>query len=365
MSFWSKFIDKLHSYWMPYEINYISGHNAQTLKDSPNPLQTWSEWQKENSEQRMDCLEQIRKNERALLLYERFSSFSEHKRKLLESLAKQYSGLRVEKEQAKQGHQDAKEYLQQIGEMKHDEDFPRVLRIIEENELEFRNAQSDLCKLEGEKSALEYEFKRYQIGLSITRIVLFAMIIISILSTVFLFLLSQKQDIFVPAVILIISVGFFSIWSIVFRRYFVSALQKNIRLQQRAVKLLNKIKIKYVTHRNLLDYEYRKFQINSSETLELRYELSLNEKNRRRSFENIRKQYQLVALDIVREMEMLLPEKEEDLVDLFLLDSDFYANATGRERLRSNLQLEKQELARRWQELEDEKNSLQKLRDTI
>ncbi|RRD94636.1 hypothetical protein EII17_06925 [Clostridiales bacterium COT073_COT-073] len=365
MGIFTKIKEKLQSFWTPYEVTYLGGYDAKALKESENPAARLAEWQAENEEQLAEILPRIRRNERGLLMLERFGKFPERKRVLLEQLARQYSTLRVQKQDAKHSHQEMQGYLSQSGELSYDDDLPRVLKLIEENELEFQKVQKDLSYLEGEKSALEYEFGRNQMGLMITRIVLYMMIIVSILGTIVLFLLSKRQDIFLPAVILILTVGFFGVWSIVFRRYFRSALDKNVKLQQRAVKLLNKVKLKYVRYRSLLDYEYQKFEINSSEALELRYEIFLNEKNQRRRYEDLEKQHRLVALDIAREMETMLPEKEEDLIDLFLQDSDYYANPGGCDKLRDRLIAEKEELRRRLQELENAGNVLAKMKTML
>jgi len=44
-------------------------------------------------------------------------------------------------------------------------------------------------------------------------------------------------------------------------------------MQSRAVKLLNKAKIRYVYYTNFLEYEYKKFNVDSSEQLERNWEL--------------------------------------------------------------------------------------------
>lgn len=362
MNIWAKIIEKIRSYWTPYEVSQIRGYDAKALEASQNPEVTLRDWQNENLEEMGDYLKALQKNERERLLLERFSKFPPKKRDLLERLAHQYSALGAEEKEARQGHQDARAYLDRVGDIPYEKDMPRILRIIEENELNFQKVKMDLDRLEGEKSALEYEFKRSQLGIRITDFILYAMIGLAIIGTVVLFLLARSYNIFVPAVSLILALGFFGIWAVVFRRYFLAALKKNAGAQARVVKLLNKIKIKYVTHRNLLDYEYKKFKINSSEALELRYELSLNEKNRRHRLTELQKQYRLLALDIVREMDLMLAEQEEDLIDLFLQSSDYYASPSGRQSLAKRLNQEKNDLEGRWRKIEHDKNVLQKLK---
>ena len=365
MGFWSKIKEKLRSSWMPYEITYLGGYDAKALKESEDPQAQLAVWQKENEERMANLLPRIRKNERERLLTERFLKFPERKRDLLEQLAKQYSTLRVQKQEAKRSHDEIQGFISQTGELNYDESLPKVLKIVEENELEFQKVQKDLSYIEGERSALEYEFRRSRIGLMVTQLTLYVMTIVAIIGTIVLFLLSKERDIFVPAVILILTVGFFGVWAIVFRRYFKTSLEKNAKLQQRAVKLLNKVKLKYVRYRNLLDYEYKKFDINSSEALDLRYQIFLNEKNQRQRYEDLDRQHRLIALDIAREMEAMLPEKEEDLIDLFLQSSDYYANAVGRGMLQTRLKEEREELLQRLKEAENESAVLLKMKDMI
>lgn len=365
MGIFAKIKEKWHSFWMPYEVTYLGAYNIKELKESENPDETLADWQQENKEKKETLLPRLAENERECLLLERYSKFPERKQIVLRQLAKQYSGLQAQKQQAKSYHQEMQNYLNNVGDVVFDEDLPRILKLIEENELEFQKVQKDLSYLEGEKSALEYEFRRGQIGFFITGITLYLSVIVAILGTIILFLLSQKHDIFVPAVALILGVGFFGAWGAVFRRYLRAALEKNMKLQQRAVKLLNKVRIKYARYRNLLDYEYKKFSISSSESLRLRYETFIQEKNQRQRYEDLEKQHRLTALDITKEIDALLPQKDDDLIDLFLKDSDYYASADGIGKLEKRLKEEKKELLSRLQELQNRENALQKMREMI
>lgn len=279
---------------------------------------------------------------------------------LLSNMAKQYAGLKNQKAQSKTMQAQMQEYLSKAGDYVFDESLPRSLRILEENELEFQKAQRDLSYLEGEKSALEYEFTRYQIGYRVTGIVLYLAGIASVLGTLILFLLSKRQDIFVPAVALILSICFFGAWAIIFRRYFWNALEKNRKLQQRAVKLTNKVKISYVRFRNLLDYEYRRFETNSSEGLRHRYETFVKEKEERGHYEDLDKQYRLIALDITKELDKVLPERDSDLIDIFLIHSDYFASEKGIDSLNRRIKEEKEDLQQKLKELQAEKVLLQK-----
>ncbi len=361
MGIFAKIKEKLDSLWKPYEVTYIGGYDVKELRESEDPATLLAGWQAENEAALAEHLPRVRRNERRMLLLERFLRFPERRRNALIQMAKQYASRHVQKQEAKSHHEEMREYLSKLNDLTFDEDLPKVLKLIEENELEFQKVQQDLSYLEGERSSLEYEFKRSRIGLLITGIVLYIAIAASVLGTIFLFLLSRRQDIFVPAVILILSVGFFGIWAAVFRRYFRSAIEKNGKLQQRAVKLTNKVKLKYVRYRHLLDYEYKKYEINSSEALRLRYEIFLKERNQRQRYEDLEKQQRLTALDIAREMASMLPEKEEDLIDLFLQDSDFYAGVEGRKRLEQRLAEEKAELERRSRELENDQRVLRQM----
>lgn len=359
MGFFSNLKQKMKSLWMPYEVTYLGGYDLKRLQESENPEATLEEWKNENERKEQEILAQVQQNERESLLMERFYKIPERQRMLLTNLAKQYAKLRHEKAHSKTMQVQMQESLKNVGDYVFDESLPRSLRILEENELEFQKAQRDLSYLEGEKSALEYEFTRYQLGYRITGIVLYLAGISSILGTLILFLLSKKQDIFVPAVALILSVCFFGAWAIIFRRYFWNALEKNRKLQQRAVKLTNKVKINYVRFRNLLDYEYRRFETNSSEGLRHRYETFVKEKEERGHYEDLDKQYRLTALDITKELDKVLPERDADLIDLFLIHSDYFAAEKGIENLNRRIKEEKADLQKKMRELQAEKIILQ------
>lgn len=363
MGIFSKIKKMLHSLWMPYEVTYLGDYDAKVLQDSDNPAEKLAQWQAENEAKLADLLPQIQQNEREKLLMERFFKIPERQRKVLSNLAKQYSGLNAQKKQSHNTQNQMKEYLSTAGDYVFDESLPRSLRIIEENEIEFQKAQHDLSYLEGEKSALEYEFRRYQIGYRVTGITLYLAGIVAIIGTIVLFGLSKQQDTFLPAVVLILSVAFFGAWAAIFRRYFWTALEKNRKLQQRAVKLTNRVKINYVRYRNLLDYEYKKFETNSSEGLRFRYEAFIKEKAERSRYEELEKQYRLTAIDIAKEFDKVLPERESDLIDIFLMYSDYFATEKGAEMLHQKVKEENEEFRRKREELEKERNRLLKMKE--
>jgi hypothetical protein len=69
------------------------------------------------------------------------------------------------------------------------------------------------------------------------------------------------------------------LWGFVFRRYCIHEIKKNQLLYERALKLINKVKIKFVHNQQLLEFQYKKYKVNSSEVLELRYENYLEAKD--------------------------------------------------------------------------------------
>lgn len=365
MGFFSWMKEKLHKNWMPYEVTYLGTYNAKELKDSEHPEQTLAGWKLQNKSEMDETLSRIRKLERKQLLSDRFSKFPAYNQELLKDLAKQYSSLRAQKKEAKDQHQQIQSYLERSGEQYDNSDLQRVIRIIEENELEFQKVQHDMSYLEGEKSALEYEFRRNQTGFLISQIALYVTSLILVFGTIILLLLSKNKDIFLPMILLIFGSAFFGVWAVVFQRYFRAALEKNTKLQQRAVKLLNKVILKYVRYRSLLDFEYEKYDINSSEALQFRYDIFHREKSQRLQYEDLEKQYRLTALDIVREMEGMISEKEADLMDLFLQNSDFFTGDVGMEHFIKNTKEEKEILYRHLQDLEKNQKILEQMKGML
>ena len=104
MGIFAKIKEKLRSYWTPYEVTYIGGYDTKELRESDNPAAKLAGWQAENDAALAEHLPRAARNEKRLQLTDRFARFPERRRNVLVQMAKQYSALRGQKQDAKYHH---------------------------------------------------------------------------------------------------------------------------------------------------------------------------------------------------------------------------------------------------------------------
>ena len=135
--------------------------------------------------------------------------------------------------------------------------------------------KSDMGHLEGEKESLKYvraddadRIERLR-GVIITILVLFMLTSIGL----FVYAASAKKAVTLYA----LAVGAFAVvaFAIAYARYV--DIRKEVRESEaklnRAISLLNKVKVKYINNVNTMEYIYRKYGVNSCKELEYRNEL--------------------------------------------------------------------------------------------
>ena len=143
------------------------------------------------------------------------------------------------------------------------------IRRMEENEQYLERINSDIRQLESEKASIDYEMEdvvdRDESGRKMFTIAT----VFIVLFLIFLFVLQEvaQKDVQIP---FLLTVAF----GIIVIAYFFFSNRKNryeLRVAElkmnRAILLLNKVKIKYVNCTNLLDYMYEKFHVHSAQEL--------------------------------------------------------------------------------------------------
>ncbi len=148
-------------------------------------------------------------------------------------------------------------------------EVPDALKEIKEAEERQRLFKQDLGYLEGEKSDLEYEMERFEIGLSFIQKFTVGMCIFFGLATIVLAFLSvfNNIDVLFPMTALIVMVIIISVLLYAFRRRIIFEKALNYKKQNRAVELINKKTVLYAHYTNFLNYEYKKFKVKNSEML--------------------------------------------------------------------------------------------------
>lgn len=215
-------------------------------------------------------LQAVIKEEKEL---EKFKLLTAEDLRKIRKLLFDYKAIEDEKESIKGRLISKNRILNTI--QRYEDEIPKILEEIKEAEEKQRRVKRDVDYLEGEKEALIYNREQLENAkIMIYRLSIGTVITIGIIALIFTFIIINGNNrIFIPAVLTAIAAIGMGTWLYIFRRRVEYELVKNGRMQSRAVKLLNKAKIRYVYYTNFLEYEYKKFNVDSSEQLERNWEL--------------------------------------------------------------------------------------------
>ncbi len=146
--------------------------------------------------------------------------------------------------------------------------------------------KQDLQRLDGERHA--YEYRKNELhgimenlrGMAV--IFLTALVICMILLAVLQFALDMQTQVGYFIAVLATALAL----TILAVKYMDAdrEMERVLRDARRLVKLQNKVKIRYVNNKNLLDYYYIKYDVDSGKKLEKRYHQYLEEKEQRKQF---------------------------------------------------------------------------------
>ncbi len=282
---------------------------------------------------------------------ERLEMLPSKVKKELEKLAQVYSETLVQKTEFRDKIKDTDtnkaEYLE-----RYDGQMDEIVKMMQEHEENQRLVKQDLAYLESEKSDLSYYAERYgrayrwvRSGFVVAAVVAAASAFV--LSTMFFV---YKMAILMPAMIAMVAVITATVWVYVFRRYLIHEIKKNQKLMQRAVTLINKTKIKYINNQKVLDYQYQKYRVDSSEMLVLRWENYKAKLAARNQYRNISNTIAAMITDVEK---LLVDHHVED--DGLVLDHiDYFVSKSGRQILMKKLVERKSDLKEEYDRLEKE-----------
>ena len=166
------------------------------------------------------------------------------------------------------------------------EEIPEKLKIMEEQENYLTLVKNDMRQIEGEKGSIKYEKeeaeKKKKFLIKFTEISVAAVVAVSI---IFLVVSSYAQkSMMLPFMVLAAVVSIYLAYFVVSMKNCNYTISKNERLMNRAIELLNKVKIKYVNTVNALDYTYEKYKCNSHQELAFIWQGYLKEKEEERKY---------------------------------------------------------------------------------
>lgn len=162
--------------------------------------------------------------------------------------------------------------------------------------------KNDLKRIDKERKA--YSYRRHEVKNSIENMRGIAVIVIvaAVVLVVILLALQLLLD-------LDVSIGYYVAVMAVAVAITVIYLKYNAYVKEQGkidatinelILLENKVKIRYVNNKNLLDYLYTKYEVESADKLKDRYERYLKEKSARRSFERNEAVYEAETSSLVR-----------------------------------------------------------------
>lgn len=271
----------------------------------------------------------------------------------LEKMCQIYSETLVQKgefrDQIRSSEAAQNEYLEQ-----YEENMSGIIKMMKEHEDNQRLVKQDMAYLEAEKSELAYQGGRMASALTFVK---HAFIVIAVGAALTALVLSimyfiNNQPILIPAMIAMVAIIAGTVWVYVFRRYLLHEINKSNKLMKRTVELTNKTKIKFINNQKVLDFQYRKYKVDSSEMLELRwdnYRAKITAKNQYRNISN-----SIAAM--ITDVEDLLKKNNLDDDGLVLDYLDYFVSKQGRKILMGKLNERRDELKAEYEKTDKENN---------
>jgi len=349
------FVSHIKAFFKPYEEELLIGFDVEKLLADPNRRIKVEHMKELNEKKSYILADKYNKFMNDFVVVERVSGLTKDLATRIQALCKQYSEMTVVKEETEKRSIEAKRKEHPTIGL-YIRDIPNAIKILKEHEAHQQSVKNDLNILEGEKEDLLYQFRNLKRALVFLRSFLIFLAFATLIAGVVLstMLLVNDQDIFLPALVVVLVISFLFLWSYIFRRYCIHELKKNQRMQERAIKLINKTKIKFVHNQQLLEFQYKKYKVNSSEVLELRYDNYIEAKDEERNFENINNTMRAIVIDLDRQLTRLHIENTE----FVLRNVDYFATNKGLSSLKLQYMDERSEMQVELKKLEHEKEVL-------
>lgn len=168
----------------------------------------------------------------------------------------------------------------------YEDEIPRIYHMVKQQESSFEDYKRDLRMLEGERMALRLEAKTLRKRqTTIKQIAMTTFICLMIVFSIFtIAIISMGDDeniaLFFVVTILgaVLALGMFALLKSTQRQVLVTEVKLN-----KAVNLLNKVKIKYINALNVLEYEYQKHHVKNADELGRKYEMYMQMKEEQKS----------------------------------------------------------------------------------
>lgn len=359
-----KFIEMIKKFFKKrssVEVEILKGIDIDNLEDSPRIREEVRERIQEAVDKKEQSVLRLDIATRRLTLLQKIGEIPKEELTELEKIAKAYSEAEIERDSASEKVKNQNTIGNYLENYK--ENIEAAINNINEHEKRIAVIKNDLYHLEGERADILYRTNRANIALDFTKIILLITIILASIATLIIstMFFVYSIDVFIPALVVVVTVSMVALWIFAFRRYLIFEIKKNQKLINRAVELTNKVKIKYVNVQQFLDYEYKKYKINSSEMLELRWENYQKNKRNQARYKNVSNN----AASFKQELDRILTRNNIEETEYITENIDYFSSDKARQKLFASLKLERDLMKAKYQEYENEITILSKLIEEI
>ncbi|MBC7959635.1 MAG: hypothetical protein H7X94_07200 [Vallitaleaceae bacterium] len=322
------------------EVEVLKGIDLEHMFTSPKVAEDIRTKVQEVIQMRKDLLPKYEDATNELTLVQKIDHLPKDELTEIEALANLYAETLMEKDSYQKTLQNDASPVKYLEKYK--DDIQATITQLEDHERRQAIIKNDLDILEGEKADLLYKSTRAYFALNFLKmltifIVLGSAIAALILTTLFFI---YNINVFIPAIVIIVIASFIVLWIYIFRRYLIHDITKNQKLQKRQIELTNKIKIKFVHVQQFIDFSYKKYQVNSSEMLQLRWEnyqrLAKTEARLKRISSNV--------ATMMQDVDRILSRNNIDGGSYVTDHIDYFSSKKGRKMLQNAIEMEKQRI---------------------
>lgn len=170
---------------------------------------------------------------------------------------------------------------------RNEQEMPKILKEMKESEEQCEQLKMDLHNIEGEKFALKQE-ELYAAKVINTITSLFKMSIVTVIIILVILIIAQFQlelDMKVPIYgTVLFGVAAIAVILVMNQKYYAELKITGMK-KQKAVRLLNKYRLRYVNAKSILDYSYEKNGVKTSYELAEQWALYLSVKKEQEAYE--------------------------------------------------------------------------------
>lgn len=283
-----------------------------------------------------------------------YDNLSEEDAKDLKELISRFIELNNERRGIRYQLGDFNESINKLENL--EEDAHDALYQIEDAENSKRLLSRDIELIKDEKERTILDREKLQFAYKLLHKFSFAVAILLGLSIIFLTLISVSlnESVFLSLSILCITLVFTIVLIYIFRKKIIFELKLNEKKHAKLVNLLNKKTVVYSYYINFLNYTYNKYNVQNSRVLKANLEDFANYKHIVSRYDNLGK----LVYEVQDKLQEFLKEKNINITNISLESFAKSINIDNKIAYYKEMELKKQKVEERIQEIEDEHQQL-------